>query len=110
MHANEDRGGMPTAQPKPQIGDLLSGSANMASDYLTAVEFAHLHARVIALENVLIGLLAGASDQQVALAREMAVQMIPQPGFTPHCSTQIAANQIAQLIERANHFRVERDA
>jgi|GEM_PF-3155489 len=101
---------MPNAQPKPPIEDLSRSSANMASNYLTAVEFEHLHARVIALENVLIGLLAGASNHQLALAREMAVQMLPQQGFTQHCSTQIAANQIAQLIERASHFRPVCDA
>jgi len=110
VHNNEEHGSVPNAQPKPPIKDLSSGSANMASNCLTAVEFEHLHARVIALENVLIGLLAGASNHQLALAREMAVQMLPQQGFTQHCSTQIAANQIAQLIERASHFRPVCDA
>lgn len=109
-HINEERGSIPNAQPKPQIEDLLRKSASLVGNHLTAVEFEHLHARVIALENVLIGLLAGTSDDQITLVRAMAVQMFPQPGFTQHCSTQIAANQIEQLIERANHFREVRDA
>lgn len=108
-HINEKRGSIRNAQPKPQIEHLLRKSASLASNHLTAVEFEHLHAHVVALENVLIGLSAGASDHQMTLVRAMAVQMFPQPGFTQHCSTQIAANQIEQLIERAYHFRGVRD-
>lgn len=107
---NEENGIAPDAQPEQRSEDLSRSNANLASNRLSAVEFEHLHARVIALENVLIGLLAGASNHQIALARKMAVQMLAQPGFTQHCSTQIAANQIAQLIERANHIRVVREA
>jgi hypothetical protein len=43
-----------------------------------------LRVRVIALENLLIALLATASDQQLDLAREMASYISPRPGFTQH--------------------------
>lgn len=109
-YINEENGIAPDVQPEQQSEDLSRSNANLASNRLSAVEFEHLHARVIALENVLIGLLVGASENQIALAHEMAVQMLPQQGFTQHCSTQIAANQIAQLIERASHFRPVCDA
>jgi hypothetical protein len=46
--------------------------------------WSHLRIRVIALENVLISLLATASNEQLELAREMAGYISPRPAFTPH--------------------------
>ena len=40
--------------------------------------------RVIALENILISLLATATDHQLKLIREMADYISPRPGFTAH--------------------------
>ena len=45
-------------------------------------EFQALHVRVIALENLVIALLAAGSDQDRALAEEMASYISPRPGFT----------------------------
>jgi hypothetical protein len=64
-----------------------------------------LHVRVIALENLLIALLATASDQQLELAREMAGYISPRPGFTPHPLTLHAAAHMIDLIERSSRFR-----
>ena len=64
-----------------------------------------LRVRVIALENLLISLLAAASDQQLELAREMAGYISPRPGFTHHPLTIHAAAHMIDLIERSSRFR-----
>jgi hypothetical protein len=64
-----------------------------------------LRVRVIALENLLISLLATASDQQLELAREMADYISPRPGFTHHPLTTHAAAHMIDLIERSSRFR-----
>jgi hypothetical protein len=64
-----------------------------------------LRVRVIALENLLISLLAMASDQQLELAREMAGYISPRPGFTHHPLTIHAAAHMIDLIERSSRFR-----
>lgn len=53
-------------------------------------EAGNLRVRLIALENLVVALLAGAPDSQSALVREMAAYISPRPGMTPHrgpCST-----------------------
>ena len=72
---------------------------------LTDVELRQLHVRVIALENLVISLLADASDRQLTLAREMAAFISPRPGFTAHPLTIDAATQMISLVERAGRFR-----
>lgn len=68
-------------------------------------ESMQLRIRVIALENLVIALLAQASDAQLALAREMATYISPRPGFTPHQLTLRAADEMRSLVDRAGHFR-----
>ena len=72
---------------------------------LTNAELVTLRIRVIALENLMISLLATASDDQLRLAREMAGYISPRPGFTQHPLTIHAAAHMVDLVERANHFR-----
>jgi hypothetical protein len=68
-------------------------------------ELRALHIRVIALENLIISMLATASDQQLDRAREMASYISPRSGFTHHPSTTHAAAHMIDLIERASRFR-----
>ena len=72
---------------------------------LTNTELVQLRIRVIALENLVITLLAEAAQRQHDLAREMARYISPRPGFTPHPITVHAAAQMIHLVERAGHFR-----
>jgi hypothetical protein len=86
---------------EPQVpGDVQSEVPQ-----LTNAELVQLRIRVIALENLVIGLLAGASDRQLVLAREMAAYISPRPGFTPHPLTIHAAGQMLDIVERSTHFR-----
>jgi hypothetical protein len=64
-----------------------------------------LRIRVIALENLLISLLATASSEQLELAREMAGYISPRPDFTHHPLTIGAAAHMIDLIERSSYFR-----
>ena len=73
-------------------------------------EFQALHVPVIALENLVIALLAAGSDQDRALAGEMASDISPRPGFTRHPLTIHAAAHISDLVERAVRFRSPRPA
>ena len=93
------------AGPGGPDGRLIDGNAQSEVPPLTNVELVQLRIRVIALENVVIRLLAEASDRQLELTREMAAYICPRPGFTPHPLTIHAAALMIQLVERARHFR-----
>ena len=72
---------------------------------LTNAELVQLRVRVIALENLMIALLAEAPDRQLDLARQMATYISPRPGFTQHPLTIHAAAHMVDLVERAGQFR-----
>ena len=88
----------------PQEG-LMSGEVQSEVPELTDAELVQLRIRVIALENLVITLLAEASDRQLDLVREMAAYISPRPGFTHHPLTIHAAAQMINLVERAGRFR-----
>lgn len=68
-------------------------------------EARQLRIRVIALENLVIALLARSPVSQLALAREMAAHISPRPGCTPHHLTLRAADEMRSLVDRASPFR-----
>lgn len=72
---------------------------------MTNAELVQLRIRIIALENLVIGLLAEGSDQQLVAARDMAGYISPRPGFTNHPLTIQAADHMTDIVERAVHFR-----
>ena len=72
---------------------------------LTDAELVQLRIRVIALENIVIALLAQVPEHQLGLAREMADFISPRPGFTPHPMTINAAAEMNSLVKRADAFR-----
>jgi hypothetical protein len=67
-------------------------------------ELGALHIRMIALESLVIALLAEASDRQIELARNMARYIAPREGHTHHPLTIHAADHITDLVERAARF------
>ncbi|MHB8530803.1 MAG: hypothetical protein ACYC8V_14990 [Caulobacteraceae bacterium] len=71
---------------------------------ISAGDWAELKTRVIALENLVIALLKTASDDQRALARQMAEFILPRPGATHHRLTVHAAHRMSDLIDRAERF------
>jgi hypothetical protein len=101
----ENEGG---AEPRPPQEGLISSEVQFEIPQLTNAELVQLRIRVIALENLVITLLAEASDRQLDLVREMAAYISPRPGFTQHPLTIHAAAQMIDIIDRAGHFRVVR--
>lgn len=98
----ENEGG---ALPCGSQQELISNDVQSEIHQLTNAELVQLRVRVIALENLVIALLAGVSDKQIDLAREMAAYISPRPGFTHHPLTIHAATQMNDLVDRAGHFR-----
>jgi hypothetical protein len=85
-------------------GVLPPGSLSVPIPANGPAEIGALHIRVIALENLVIALLATASDQQRSVAREMAGYISPRPGFTLHPLTIHAADHMTDLLDRAARF------
>jgi hypothetical protein len=93
----ENEGGAAEAAHDPTVG----------IPDLTNAELVQLRIRVIALESVMIAVLAEGSDRQLQVAREMADYIAPRPGFTAHPLTVQAARHITELVDRVIHFRAE---
>ena len=91
------------------VGSRCPGAASadvpLDARPLTNVELVQLRIRVIALENLVIALLAEAAEGHLALAREMAAYISPRPGFTPHPLTIRAAQEMLSLVDRSGRFR-----
>jgi hypothetical protein len=93
------------AGPRGPQGESVAAEAQPEIPALTNAELVQLRIRVIALENLLIALLADASERQLDLAREMAAYISPRPGSTHHPLTVHAAAQMIDFVERARNFR-----
>lgn len=72
---------------------------------LSDAELIQLRIRVIALENIMVGLLSTASDDQLRQIGEMAEFITPRPDAKQHPLTVHAATQMTQMVERAKRFR-----
>src|ERR1700680_4811370 len=93
----EDEGG---AAPRPAEQTLIAGKTQSSIPQLTNTELTQLRVRVIALENLVITMLAEASDRQLERIREMASYISPRPDSAHHPLTIHAANQMLNLANR----------
>jgi len=93
------------AGPCGPLANPASAEVSPSVPKMGEAELVALHIRVIGLENLVIALLATASDGQLRLAREMSSYISPRPGFTQHPLTTSAASHMVDLIERATRFR-----
>ena len=98
----QSKGGAPTHSG---LVEATPGAEGSDGPPLADAELVQLHIRVIALENLVIAMLAGGSDQQLELACEMARYISPRAGFTPHRLTIGAAGEMNSLVERAGRVR-----
>lgn len=87
-----------------EVVPAAPGNKPIDSIPLTDAELVQLRIRVIALENLVIALLAEAPVRQRALVREMATYISPRPGHTPHPLTLRAANEMLSLVDRSARF------
>lgn len=94
-------------QAQPQLAEPLAveTGAQTIDPMLTPAEQVQLHVRIIALENLVIALLATATEHQLDCAREMAAYISPRAGATQHPLTTHAAAEMVSIVERAIHFR-----
>lgn len=99
----DNEGGASTAGPQQ---DVHGGEGERPVPPLTNAELVQLHVRVIALENLVMALLAGATDEQRLLAQDMAAYIQPRDGFTPHPLTIHAAARMNHMLGRALLFGV----
>jgi len=99
----DNEGGALRVHPDGKLG---TGAPQTDIPQLTNAELVQLRVRVIALENLVIALLADASDRQIERVRELAAYISPRPGFTHHPLTIHGAAHMVDLVERSSHFRV----
>ncbi len=103
---NEGGGGVGAAAGGgPQNDDAASVGGTIPAGAMTESERVALHSRMIALENMVMSLLATATEQQLELIRDVATYIAPRPGFTRHPLTIQAAAHMLQLLDRSALFR-----
>jgi len=97
--------------PHRKSSDPLRAQARRAktapagSPPLTNAELVQLQVRVIALEAVIIALLAEATEPQIKRACERASYIVPRQGHTPHPLTINAAARVIGMTRDAARFR-----
>ncbi|MEO8936230.1 MAG: hypothetical protein ABI277_15255 [Burkholderiaceae bacterium] len=72
---------------------------------LSNTDLVQLRIRVVALENLMLAVLAEGTEAQSALAKEMVGNILPRDGYTPHPITIHAAQQMLHLVERASRIK-----
>lgn len=72
---------------------------------MSNAEIVLLRVRVIALENILIAVLATGSERQIQAARDMAERISPHPDAARHPLTIRAAQHMDGIVHRALHRR-----
>ena len=85
---------------EPSAGSPLAGSAPGATPPLTNAELVQLQIRVIALENLVVALLADATEPQLERVRGIAASIFPRPGVE-HRLTAHATAQMEHLTQRS---------
>jgi hypothetical protein len=68
-------------------------------------EDVNIRVRLIALENIVVALLAGAPNPSTDLVRDMARHILPRDGASPHRLTIEAAHKMLAMVERAEHYK-----
>lgn len=96
----ENEGGSELGWSHPPAPSTVAGKIGDAEE-------ANIRVRLIALENLVVALLAGASEDQSDLVREMARYISPRPGVTPHRLTIEAAHNMLALVERAAQYKAK---
>lgn len=85
-------------------GGLDANQTHTVAGEIGDVEEGNIRVRLIALENIVVALLANTPGEPHELVREMAAYISPRPGMTPHRLTVEAARNMLALVERAAHY------
>lgn len=101
----DNEGGAPAGADPGQCPVAVSGAAADAGTAPSGAELAHLRMRVIALENLMLAVLAAGPGRQLGTVRKMAAYISPRAGYTAHPLTLKAAAQMVRLVNRSAGFR-----
>ena len=101
----DDEGGAPAGGDPRRRTAALSGTSAGADIAPSRAELVHLRMRVIALENLVLAVLAAGPGRQLGTVRDMAAYISPRAGCTAHPLTLNAAAQMVRLVARSAHFR-----
>lgn len=93
--------------PLGDVGTPADGFAPTSATVppLTNAELVQLQIRVIALENLVLALLTGASDAELAVAQNIGASIFPRPGTTMHRLTTHAVAQMEHLLLRSQTLK-----
>ena len=94
----ENEGGCPVSADPDQPSSWDDNEDKVPP--LTNAELVQLQIRVIALENLVVSLLADASDKQLARVRDIAASIFPRPGVEHRLTVQATA-QMEHLTQRS---------
>lgn len=103
IERRENEGGPEHASPHSETASTVAGEIGNAEE-------GNIRVRLIALENLVVALLAGGSETQLEAIREMASFILPLEGKTNHRLTIEAARNMVALVERADHFKKRAEA
>jgi len=95
---DNEGGAMPPSRP-------VANALRAKTPPVATADLIQLRVRVIAIENVVIALLAQTPESAVARVRALASAIQPRPGHKPHPLTLHAAEHMLQLVERAARFK-----
>ena len=98
----ENEGGT-DASPHSETSSTVAGEIGDAEE-------GNIRVRLIALENLVVALLAGSAETQLESVREMAGYILPREGKTHHRLTIEAARNMVALVERADGFKKRAEA
>ena len=99
----ENEGGSVRAWNRDMTRDMTDEDSITVAGEIGDAEAANTRVRLIAIENIIVALLANAPDDRLELIREMADFISPRPGMTPHRLTIEAARNMLAIVERAEH-------
>ncbi len=98
LSRSENEGGCPVSADPGQPSSWEDNDDKVPP--LTNAELVQLQIRVIALENLVVSLLADASDKQLARVRDIAASIFPRPGVEHRLTVQATA-QMEHLTQRS---------
>lgn len=90
--------------PAPVSKNLENALQPQEVPPLSNAELVQLQIRVIALENLVVALLADAPPQQLELVRDIAASIFPRPGVE-HRLTSQATVQMEHLAQRSRRLQ-----
>lgn len=104
MHPAGPRAMLPGAGGSSRSPSMTTDSPPAPSPPLGEAELVQLRVRVIALESLVIALLAESAGDRLDRVLDMARHISPREGYTAHPVTLQAAEEIRSMVDRARRF------